>query len=154
MRLLVCGGRDFSDTVNANKVLDAMHRALGIDVVIEGDARGADRIAGYWARRNRIDNLKFPADWNAHGRAAGAIRNQQMLDEGRPSHVLAFPGGRGTADMVRRAKAAGVQVITAQVDRNPEGHDPAEGHGAQHESPVVADDAPKLSREVNNGLGR
>jgi hypothetical protein len=45
--------------------------------------------------------------------------------------------------------------MTAQVDRNPEGHDPAEGHGAKHESPVVAsgDDAPELSQEVNNGLG-
>jgi len=113
MRLLVCGGRDFSDTASANKVLDAMHRALGIDVLIEGDARGADRIAGYWARKNRVTNLKFRADWNTHGKAAGAIRNQKMLDEGKPTHVLAFPGGRGTADMVRRATAAGVQVITA-----------------------------------------
>lgn len=115
MRLLVCGGRDFSDTESAYKVLDAMHRALGIDVLIEGNAKGADRIAGYWARRNGVTNLKFPADWNKHGKAAGAIRNQQMLDEGRPSHVLAFPGGRGTADMVRRAKATGVQVITASA---------------------------------------
>ena len=72
VRLLVCGGRDFNDTENAYKVLDAMHRALGIDVIIEGDARGADRIAGYWARRNRVTNLKFPADWNAHGPAAGS----------------------------------------------------------------------------------
>ena len=118
MRLLVCGGRDFSDTSAAYKVLDAMHRALGIDVVIEGHARGADRIAGYWARRNGITNLKFPADWGKHGKAAGAIRNQQMLDEGRPSHVLAFPGGRGTADMVARARAAGVQVIIAKADRS------------------------------------
>jgi hypothetical protein len=116
-RLLVCGGRDFADKVGAYKVLDAWHRALGIGVVIEGDARGADRIAGYWARKNRVDNLKFPADWNTLGKAAGAIRNQQMLDEGKPTHVLAFPGGRGTADMVRRAKAAGVQVIKVGAQR-------------------------------------
>jgi hypothetical protein len=111
--LLVCGGRDFADTKGANKVLDAIHRALGIDVLIEGDARGADRIAGYWARKNRVTNLKFRADWNAHGRAAGAIRNQRMLDEGKPTHVLAFPGGRGTADMVHRARKAGVQIVPA-----------------------------------------
>lgn len=121
MRLLVCGGRDFSDTAGAYKVLDAMHRALNIDVVIEGNARGADRIAGYWARRNGVDNLKFPADWSRHGKAAGAIRNQQMLDDGKPTHILAFPGGRGTADMVRRAKAAGVQIITAQSDTHTKG---------------------------------
>ncbi len=116
VRLLVCGGRDFTDSASAYKVLDAMHRALGIDVLIEGDARGADRIAGYWARRNRVTNLKFRADWDAHGKAAGAMRNQKMLDEGKPTHVLAFPGGRGTADMVRRADDAGVQVITVTQD--------------------------------------
>lgn len=110
MRVLVCGGRDFSDTNWAYAALDRLHKAFGIDAIIEGHARGADRIAGYWARRNKIDNLKFPADWDAHGKAAGAIRNQKMLDEGRPDFVLAFPGGRGTADMVRRARAAGVQT--------------------------------------------
>lgn len=111
MRLLVCGGRDFTDTELAYRVLDRLHRQRGIDVVIEGHARGADRIAGYWARRNGINNLKFPADWNTHGKAAGAIRNAQMLTEGKPDAVLAFPGGRGTADMVRRAREAGVEIL-------------------------------------------
>jgi hypothetical protein len=140
VRLLVCGGRDFSDTERAYKVLDAMHRALGVDVVIEGDARGADRIAGYWARRNRVDNLKFPADWNKHGKAAGAIRNQQMLEEGKPSHVLAFPGGRGTADMVRRARAAGVQVITASCDTHPK-------DGDVEQAPLVSGAVPKADAQ-------
>lgn len=111
MRVLVCGGRDFSDTKLAYRTLDQMHRERPISVIIEGDARGADRIAGYWARRNRIDSLKFPAGWKAHGKGAGPMRNEQMLREGKPSLVVAFPGGRGTADMVRRAKAAGVEVI-------------------------------------------
>jgi hypothetical protein len=106
VRLLVCGGRDFRDAKHAYAVLNRLHQTHGIDVVIEGDARGADRIAGYWARRNKIDNLKFPADWETHGIAAGTIRNGKMLAEGRPDLVLAFPGGRGTADMIRRARAA------------------------------------------------
>jgi hypothetical protein len=59
----------------------------------------------------------YPADWAKHGRAASPIRNQQMLDEGRPNLVVAFPGGRGTADMVRRARSAGVEVI--EVDKPP-----------------------------------
>lgn len=45
------------------------------------------------------------------GRAAGPIRHQRMLDEGMPDLVLALPGGRGTADMVRHATLAGVEVI-------------------------------------------
>jgi hypothetical protein len=48
------------------------------------------------------------ADWEKLGRSAGPIRNQAMLDEGRPDLVVAFPGHHGTADMVRRARAAGV----------------------------------------------
>lgn len=110
MRVLVCGGRLFSDAEYAYRVLDQLHRERGVEVLIEGDAEGADRIAGSWARQNGIENLKFPADWTTHGRAAGPIRNGQMLVEGKPDLVLAFPGGRGTANMIRQAKAAGVPV--------------------------------------------
>lgn len=118
MRVLVCGGRDFSGTDVAYAALDRLRREYGFDVVIEGDAHGADRIAGFWARKRRLDNLKFPADWAAHGRAAGPIRNQKMLDEGKPDLVIAFPGGRGTADMVRRAETAGVRVVHVEgLDR-------------------------------------
>lgn len=111
MRVLVCGGRDFSDTDFAYRFLDEFHKHRNIDVVIEGNARGADRIAGYWARRTKIDNLKFEADWELHGKRAGPMRNQRMLDEGKPDVVIAFQGGKGTADMVRRAEEAGVEVV-------------------------------------------
>ena len=43
-------------------------------------------------------------------KSAGHIRNQVMLDKGKPDVVVAFPGGRGTADMVRRAEGAGIEV--------------------------------------------
>lgn len=110
MRLLVCGGRNFDDVTYAYAVLDRLHRLSTIDVVIEGDARGADRIAGDWARKRGVQNLKFPADWDKHGKAAGFIRNQQMIVDGKPDLVFAFPGGRGTADMVRRARIARIPV--------------------------------------------
>jgi hypothetical protein len=110
---LVCGGRDFNDTEFAYRFLDRIHRQHMIDVVIEGDARGADRIAGYWARKNRIENRKFPADWAGFGKKAGPLRNQQMLDEGKPDLVIAFPGGVGTRDMVQRAQKSGIEIIEA-----------------------------------------
>lgn len=50
-----------------------------------------------------------PADWGRYGKAAGPIRNQEMLESGIDL-VIALPGGRGTADMVRRAEGAGVPV--------------------------------------------
>lgn len=111
MKVLVCGGRDWADTDYVYQTLSRIWRDTGFDVLIEGDARGVDRMAGYWARRMRIENRKFPADWKAHGKAAGPIRNAQMLAEGKPDLVIAFPGGAGTADMVRRARAAGIDLI-------------------------------------------
>jgi len=55
--------------------------------------------------------VPYKADWHLHGKAAGPKRNQRMLDHGRPKRVIAFPGGKGTADMVDRARVAGVDVI-------------------------------------------
>ena len=48
-------------------------------------------------------------DWKKYGKKAGPLRNQQMLEEGKPDLVVAFPGGNGTADMVRRAKKANIE---------------------------------------------
>jgi hypothetical protein len=109
MRVLVCGSRNWQDLETIFRGL----RDLGpIEVVIEGEAPGADRLAAQAAHRLGITVLRFPADWDRYGKAAGPIRNQQMLDEGRPDLVLAYPlpDSRGTWDMVRRAVAAGIEV--------------------------------------------
>lgn len=82
---------------------------FGIEI-ISGCAKGADSVAVDWSIVNWLPCHKYSADWETHGKAAGPIRNQQMLDEGKPDLVVAFPGGKGTADMVRRAKKAGVKV--------------------------------------------
>jgi hypothetical protein len=79
--------------------------------VIAGGASGADTLAEEWAKAQAIPCNVYHADWAKHVRAAGPMRNQQMLDEGRPTLVVAFPGGRGTADMVRRAREAGIETI-------------------------------------------
>lgn len=116
MRVLVCGGRDYCDSSRVWGELDTLLRKArhGCMVVIQGGARGADQIAREWCRSREVPYDNYAADWNAHGKAAGPIRNQRMIDEGRPDLVLAFPGGRGTADMVRRAKAAGVKICEVQ----------------------------------------
>ena len=110
MRIMVCGGRAFEGRDEMHASLDAMAREVRIDAVIHGDAVGADRFAGEWARLREIEEVPFPADWATHGRAAGPIRNKQMLDEGRPDLVVAVPGERGIANMVMQATAAGVPV--------------------------------------------
>lgn len=109
-RILVTGGRSYDNQAMLFGALDMQAELSAIAYIIQGGADGADRLARLWchSRMFRYDN--YPADWNKHGKAAGPIRNQQMIDEGQPTMVFAFPGGRGTADMVRRAKAAGIPV--------------------------------------------
>lgn len=118
MRVLVCGGRDFSDHALVYSTLDGLEDARGVRIthIIEGGARGADKLAAAWAKIHpTVTLLTFKADWDAHGRFAGPKRNQRMLDEGKPDLIVAFPGGRGTADMIKRAKAAGVEVVEVRV---------------------------------------
>jgi hypothetical protein len=109
-RILVCGGRDYQNRQHVWATLDRLHAARGIAAIIQGAADGADRWAAEWGWERGIRVCSFPADWKAHGKAAGPIRNKQMLDEAKPDGVVAFPGGSGTANMVRQARAAGVPV--------------------------------------------
>jgi predicted polyphosphate/ATP-dependent NAD kinase len=88
----------------------AVETSLIIERYISGNARGADQLGEQWAKNHGFPVEVYPADWETHGRAAGVIRNQQMLETG-VDLLIAFPGGRGTADMVRRARKAGVEVI-------------------------------------------
>ena len=112
MRAIVCGGRDYADRDGVWKQLDAFHASEGkITAIAHGGARGADEIAGQWGEAEHIPVRSFPANWKRDGKAAGPIRNQKMLAEFRPDIVIAFSGGRGTADMVRRAEAEGVRVV-------------------------------------------
>lgn len=111
MRVLVCGGRNYKDHVRLGDVLNKLHDEAGIDLIIQGGARGADELAFAWARVNGVPEEQFDADWENHGSFAGPMRNKRMLDEGKPDLVIALPGGRGTADMVKKARKAGVQVV-------------------------------------------
>lgn len=110
-RVLVCGGRDYADRDRLFSELDRLlANKLPDVVVIHGDAPGADTLAKEYALARGLEHLPFPADWRAHGRAAGPMRNSRMLAEGRPDACVAFPGGSGTADMAGKAKAAGLPV--------------------------------------------
>lgn len=110
MRILVFGGRDYSDREAVFGALDRVARKYVITAVIHGAASGADSLAGDWARSRHVLECRYPADWQAEGRSAGPKRNQRMLDEGKPDGAIAFPGGRGTAGMKRRCEEAGVKV--------------------------------------------
>jgi hypothetical protein len=117
MRVLVCGSRDFSNA----RLLDAVVRGYLTSiattreshVIIHGAARGADTLAGECADRIGVRVESYPADWDRYGKRAGYVRNQQMLDEGKPDLVVAFYSGehksKGTEMMVKIASQAGVE---------------------------------------------
>jgi hypothetical protein len=113
VKVLVTGGRDYTDRQTLYRTLAAIDADHGISVIIEGCAEGADRLAAAWARDNEIGLRHFPAQWREGGvynPLAGKQRNQRMLHEGRPDLVVAFPGGQGTAHMVDIARRAGVPI--------------------------------------------
>ena len=107
--VLVCGGRDYSDFPMVCVVLDDEHARIPIGKIVHGAASGADTLADQWARMRGIEVQPFPADWKTHKRAAGPIRNREMLTTS-PALVVAFRGGSGTADMIKAANKAGVPV--------------------------------------------
>ena len=110
MKVLVCGGRDFHHYWLVDQILTMVEERNTITTIIHGDARGADALADKWGREYKKEILPFPADWEKHGKAAGPIRNSEMLLQARPDIVVAFPGGSGTADMIKKSIKAGVEV--------------------------------------------
>lgn len=117
MILLVCGGRNYADQEQIRDVLDGVHAKEPITMLVHGGAKGADQRAGAWAKLAGVSTLVFPAKWGTHGKRAGILRNIEMLNYLmhramlRDSVlVIAFPGGRGTAHMVKTTKAAGLPI--------------------------------------------
>lgn len=114
MRILVCGDRNFEDIDHMNDVMND-HFYPG-DILIHGDAPGADRLSER-CKQPYTEVIRFPADWEKYGKAAGPIRNKQMLEEGKPDLVIAFlaPDSKGTKNMIEQAQKAGVDVRIIQI---------------------------------------
>lgn len=132
MRVLVCGGRFYNRVATFGIAMDRIHdEILRWDpptVVIHGKCKtGADDMAQTWADNHGYPVLPFPAKWKdlshpdavirflrdgtSYDAMAGPRRNQQAIDEGKPDIGVAFPGDRGTNDMVDRLKKANIRLI-------------------------------------------
>ena len=124
--VIVCGSRDFKNRNLAYAELDAlfdetMNNDNIIFEIIEGDCKGADKIAGKWAddRESRgVIHTKVPADWTGLGYAAGPIRNAEMAvrlrarrdQAGTRARVLGMPGNKGTNNMLKIAAKHGFEI--------------------------------------------
>ena len=116
MRVLVCGGRYYDDADAVHHELMGFHWRTPITVMIHGGVSGAGAIAEAWARRNRVAVVRYPPNWECLGKRAEKLRNDFMLADSRPDFVIAFPGGRNTADLVAKASAAGLEVLHVTDD--------------------------------------
>lgn len=120
MRLLVCGSRHFTDdTLLDNTLFDitGLRDHYNFGTIIHGNAKGADTFAALWGYRMGWKVKAFPADWEEYGKAAGPIRNKQMLDEGKPDLVIAFWDGKstGTKNMIEQAQKTGIPVKIVEI---------------------------------------
>lgn len=110
MKVLVTGGRDYHDWEKVFKTLDELNNQYKFTLLINGGAKGVDWLATLWAEARKIELKVCPANWKEYGRKAGILRNHEMLKES-PDLVVAFPGGKGTANMVHISKKSGIEVI-------------------------------------------
>lgn len=111
MRVIVCGGREYTDQEAVSRAL--LHVWLTNDrpvmTIVQGGAQGADECARQVAATQSFPCETFRAEWEREGKSAGPRRNQRMVKAGADL-LVAFPGGRGTADCVKRARKAGIPV--------------------------------------------
>lgn len=137
MKVIVCGGRNYTDQNTLFREMDRIHAIQPITLVIEGGQRtrdkergligGADYWAYMWAASRRVAVVREDANWNdlsqpdariktnRHGEKydsnAGPRRNRRMITKYQPDAIIPFPGGEGTADMVRQGYEFGVEIL-------------------------------------------
>ncbi len=128
MRVIVTGGRDYQDKEVVWGTLDRIHREgyfqwqqtvpvgpRNIVWIITGACPygGADLLAENWAKENEVNYIGYPAKFKTgpRGKAEGPYRNAGMAEYAEASLVVAFPGGRGTANMIAEAKIRGIPIL-------------------------------------------
>lgn len=111
--LLVTGSREWTDRLILRMVLSNLHAGSQFDVLIHGDARGADTLAKEWALDSGLIAQAYPAEWRKYGRIAGRVRNVEMLKGHPDATVVAFPlpQSRGTLHCIGEAVKLGRKVL-------------------------------------------
>lgn len=111
MRIVCTGGRDFKEWALVTHLLETLKPK---DIFVGDCPTGLDLLVRQWGTSTGCKLKIFYADWNLHGKAAGPIRNREMLEAAGDALVFAFKGGRGTADCVRQAIAMKFTVLQVQ----------------------------------------
>lgn len=126
MRLLVCGGRHFDDSMLVERELSRVHARTPVSVLIHGGLPGLGVSAEAWARRNGVRLIRYPANFSA-GKQGDFERDDFMLADCRPDALLALPGGRRTREMCDRARRSGLRILDTAATVNEMRAFPARG---------------------------
>jgi hypothetical protein len=122
MKLLVSGYRYFDDfDVIEEEILTILKDSKDSNhYIIHGGCNGVDKTAGMVARKHKYNEIVYPADWHKYGNSAGPIRNQQMIDEGRPDYALIFlsKDSKGTKDMLDRIDKTNIPCTIIGIDND------------------------------------
>jgi hypothetical protein len=115
LRVLICGDRSWTNRGIIKEAVLKVLQTNDIEYIIEGGANGADRLGRSVAEEIGIPVDTYYAKWQMYGKAAGRIRNKEMLNKGKPTLVLAFhnniQNSKGTKNMIEIAVKAGVKVL-------------------------------------------
>jgi hypothetical protein len=111
----VCGGRDYTDHKRLKKILDKEHELRPMDLLTNGGASGADTLSSQWASIAGVHCATIRALWQHSADAAGPIRNSMILKCLKVSKLIAFPGGKGTADMVKKAERLDIRILRVKA---------------------------------------
>lgn len=127
---MVCGGRDYGEfettkgfvrdkllVIDERKLFNYVLNWHKPSFIIHRAASGADRMAILWGDKFGVPHSgnTHTANWLEYGSAAGPIRNAEMLQKNKVDLVIAFEGGRGTANMVRQVREHGIEVIEPRL---------------------------------------
>ena len=114
MKVAVIGSRTFNDYDKLNETL----KKYEISLVVSGGAKGADSLGEQYAKENKIPTMIFLPDWKRHGRAAGMIRNTDIIEAAEM--VIAFWDGtsKGTKDSILKADKLGKKVVIINTNKN------------------------------------
>jgi len=113
MKTIIAGSRSCTDPVELRKALSACGWVPS--VVISGCAAGVDRLGEEWSYAMRIPCLRFPANWDLWGKAAGFRRNEEMAEHAEALLALWDGASHGTEHMIQTAREKGLWVYVHRI---------------------------------------
>ncbi len=116
MRLIVAGSRNITTYETVKTAIDSLvNQGMEITAIIEGTAKGVDKLASRYAKEHGIENIRVPAEWQLYQRGAGAVRNRKMAEIGDALLALWDGSSKGTMNMIAAANAKRIPVTIVYV---------------------------------------